>query len=151
MFFKNQFYIARLNHLQIIYCSASTGRKTGINQQCAMTTKMIYKTTRVFAILSIFLSSFQIQLSNAVEVLCSKHEFNMALVHLKTCSIQGKKLYKIPKCVYKKSSWSLEWFFRTVHQNNFLNKILLFCNSCSFCEGQFSEANFFARYIRTIF
>ena len=29
----------------------------------------------------------------AQEVLCSNHEYNMALVHLKTCSIQGKKLF----------------------------------------------------------
>ena len=57
-----------------------------------MTRKMIYKTTTVIVILSICLSSFQIQLSYAVEVLCSKHEFNMALVHLKTCSIQGKEI-----------------------------------------------------------
>lgn len=57
-----------------------------------MTRKMIYKTTTVFVIFSICLSSFQIQLSHAVEVLCSKHEFNMALVHLKTCSIQEPRI-----------------------------------------------------------
>ena len=31
---------------------------------------------------------FQIVISD--EVTCSNHEYNMALVHLKTCSIQGK-------------------------------------------------------------
>jgi hypothetical protein len=90
LIFKNQSYFARLNHLNINY-SDTTRQKSGKIYQCAMTKKMIYKTTTVIVILSICLSSFQIQLSHAVEVLCSKHEFNMALVHLKTCSIQGKK------------------------------------------------------------
>ena len=100
-----------------------------------MTRKMIYKTTTVFVILSICLSSFQIQLSHAVEVLCSKHEFNMALVHLKTCSIQGKTFYKIPKIrltktktfVYKKSQFSKQNTIVFVKVSNFQK-----CNfSCS--------------------
>jgi len=38
------------------------------------------------------LTSLQIHLSLAVEILCSNHEFNMALVHLKTCSIQEPRI-----------------------------------------------------------
>jgi len=52
----------------------------------------IFKNLIIFVFYMICLNILQIHHSCAVEISCTKHEFNMALVHLKTCSIQEPKL-----------------------------------------------------------